>query len=66
VRQRDEAPEMLRRVQLMIYASTDLTIWIASMRDKGHRFGLKVANRRVVSGLVASPAPSALSKWWFQ
>jgi hypothetical protein len=59
VRLRDDAPEMLRRVRLMIYASTDLGVWVAAMREKGHGFGLQAANRRVVSGLAASAVPSS-------
>ena len=44
VRLRDEAPEMLPRVQLLIYANTDLSNSGASMREKGHGFGLDVAD----------------------
>jgi acetyl esterase len=44
VRLRDEAPEMLPRAQLLIYANTDLSNSGASMREKGHGFGLDVAD----------------------
>jgi acetyl esterase len=44
LRLRDEAPEMLPRVQLLIYANTDLGNSGASMREKGHGFGLDVAD----------------------
>jgi acetyl esterase len=44
VRLRDEAPEMLPRAQLLVYANTDLSNSGASMREKGHGFGLDVAD----------------------
>ena len=44
VRLRDGAPEMLPRVQLLIYANTDLSNSGASMREKGHGFGLDIAD----------------------
>jgi acetyl esterase len=44
LRLRDEAPEMLPRVQLLIYANTDLSNSGASMGEKGHGFGLDVAD----------------------
>ncbi|MGD0062428.1 MAG: alpha/beta hydrolase [Streptosporangiaceae bacterium] len=44
VRLRDETPDMLPRVQLLIYANTDLGNSGASMREKGHGFGLDVAD----------------------
>jgi acetyl esterase len=44
VRIRDEAPEALPRVQVLIYANTDLGNSGASMVEKGHGFGLDVAD----------------------
>jgi acetyl esterase len=42
VRVRDETPEALPRVQVLIYANTDLGNSGASMAEKGHGFGLDV------------------------
>ncbi|MDQ6617522.1 MAG: alpha/beta hydrolase [Actinomycetota bacterium] len=44
VRLRDEGPEALPRLQVLIYANTDLGNSGASMSDKGHGFGLDVAD----------------------
>ena len=44
VRLRDEEPAMLPDVQLLIYANTDLSNSGASMLEKGHGFGLDVAD----------------------
>jgi acetyl esterase len=44
VRLRDEAPEASPTVQVLIYANTDLANSGASMREKGHGFGLDVAD----------------------
>jgi acetyl esterase len=42
LRLRDQAPDALPRVQALIYANTDLSNSGASMREKGHGFGLEV------------------------
>src|SRR3954454_3267850 len=44
MRLRDEAPEALPTVQVLIYANTDLGNSGASMREKGHGFGLELAD----------------------
>jgi acetyl esterase len=44
VRLRDQARDALPRVQALIYANTDLGNSGASMREKGHGFGLEVAD----------------------
>jgi acetyl esterase/lipase len=44
VRLRDEPPEALPRVQLLIYAKTDLSNTGASMNERAHGFGLDVAD----------------------
>lgn len=44
VRVRDEAPGALPELQLLIYANTDLANSGASIREKGHGFGLDVAD----------------------
>ena len=44
VRLRDEARDALPRVQALIYANTDLGNSGASMREKGHGFGLELAD----------------------
>ena len=44
LRVRDEAPEAAPRAQLLIYANTDLRNSGASMQEKGHGFGLDVAD----------------------
>lgn len=44
VRVRDEAPEALPDVQVLISANTDLGNSGASMREKGHGYGLDVAD----------------------
>jgi len=44
LRLRHEGPEALPRLQLLIYANTDLSNSGASMSEKGHGFGLDVAD----------------------
>jgi acetyl esterase len=44
VRLRDEEPDVLPRLQLLIYANTDLSNSGASMLEKGSGFGLDVAD----------------------
>jgi acetyl esterase len=60
VRARDEAPEAQPRTQLLIYANTDLGNSGASMREKGHGFGLDVADIEWFSSQWV-PSPSMLT-----
>lgn len=44
LRLRDEAPDALPTAQVLVYANTDLTDSGASMTEKGHGFGLELAD----------------------